>query len=131
MAGAWRLVRFLVKPVTQSILHGDPSGRPGNCLQAAVASLLELPLDAVPHFVEYEDWEERLRDFCLAHGFRALMRPPTEHVPYGMAWGPSERGVRHAVCWVDGVIAWDPHPSRAGLLKVTELIAFEPVGVGG
>ena len=44
-----------------------------------------------------------------------------------MAWGPSERGVRHAVVWVDGAMAWDPHPSRAGLLQVTELIAFEPL----
>ncbi|MGW1744576.1 hypothetical protein ACWCRD_02950 [Streptomyces sp. NPDC002092] len=119
-----------MRPVAQSILHGDPSGRPGNCLQAAVASLLDLQLDEVPHFIEHDDWEERLRDFCLAHGYRPLLRPPTTHVPYGMAWGPSERGVRHAVVWVDDSMAWDPHPSRAGLLRVTELIAFEPVGGG-
>jgi hypothetical protein len=118
-----------VHQVTQSILHGDPSGRPGNCLQAAVASLLELELDEVPHFIEYEDWLERLRDFCLARGYRPLQRSPAAPVPYGMAWGPSERGVRHAVVWVDGATAWDPHPSRAGLTKVTELIEFEPLEV--
>lgn len=115
-------------PITQSIPHGDPSGRPGNCLQAAVASLLDLDLDEVPHFIEYDDWEERLVDFCMAHGYRPLMRPPTTHVPYGIAWGPSERGVRHAVVWVDGAMAWDPHPTRAGLLKVTELIEFVALG---
>lgn len=114
--------------VTQTILHGDPSGRPGNCLQAAVASLLDLALDEVPHFIEHDEWEEQLRDFCLAHGYRPLLRPPTTHVAYGMAWGPSERQVRHAVVWVDGAMGWDPHPSRAGLLRVTELIALEPVG---
>ncbi|NUP39508.1 MAG: hypothetical protein HOY76_21475 [Streptomyces sp.] len=119
-----------MKPVTQSILHGDPSGPPGDCLRAAVASLLELDIDVVPHFVEYDDWLERLRDFCLAHGYRPLQRPPTTRVELGMAWGPSERGIRHAVVWVDGAMAWDPHPSRAGLLRVTELIAFEPVGGG-
>ncbi|MDX3245848.1 hypothetical protein [Streptomyces sp. ME18-1-4] len=118
-----------MKPVTQTILHGDPSGRPGNCLQAAVASLLNLPLDEVPHFIEHDDWEERLAAFCTARGYQPIMRSPDADVPYGMAWGPSERGVRHAVVWVDGAIAWDPHPSRAGLLKVTELIAFEPIPV--
>lgn len=116
--------------VTQSILHGDASGRPGNCLQAAVASLLELPLDDVPHFVEYEDWLERLAEFCTAHGFRPIMRPVTAPVAYGMAWGPSPRDVRHAVVWTEGEMAWDPHPSRAGLTKVTELIAFEPAEGG-
>ena len=114
--------------VTQSILHGDPSGRPGDCLRAAVASLLELPLDSVPHFIEWDDWDERLRDFCIAHGYQPILRGRDAHVAYGMAWGPSERGVRHAVCWIDGAIAWDPHPSRAGLERVTELIAFEPLG---
>lgn len=117
-----------MREVTQTILHSDPSGRPGNCLQAAVASLLDLDLDEVPHFVEHDDWLERLRDFCIAHGYRPLMRPPTATVPYGMAWGPSERGVRHAVVWRDGEIAWDPHPSRAGLLETTELIEFEALG---
>ncbi|MGW5477693.1 hypothetical protein [Streptomyces sp. NPDC004008] len=121
-----------MKPVTQTILHGDPSGRPGDCLRAAVASLLELPLLAVPHFVEYDDWLERLAAFCMEHGYQPIMCSLDTHVPYGMAWGPSERGVRHAVVWIDGAVAWDPHPSRAGLLHVTELIAFEPLGsVGG
>lgn len=120
-----------VHQVTQSILHGDPSGRPGNCLQAAVASLLELPLDEVPHFVEYDDWLERLAEFCTAHGYQPIMRPPDTDVAYGMAWGPSERGVRHAVVWADGAMAWDPHPSRAGLERVTELIAFEELGGAG
>ena len=117
-----------MREVTQSILHGDPSGRPGNCLQAAVASLLELPLDGVPHFIERDDWLEWFVDFCTARGYRPLQRPPTAHVAYGMAWGPSVRGVRHAVVWVDGAMAWDPHPTRAGLLKVTELIEFEALG---
>ncbi|MFI8535345.1 hypothetical protein ACIGMX_34510 [Streptomyces aquilus] len=117
-----------MQQVSQTILHGDPSGRPGNCLQAAVASLLELPLDEVPHFVEYDDWQERLAEFCTAYGYRPVMRPPGTDVAYGMAWGPSERGVRHAVVWADGAMVWDPHPSRAGLELVTELIAFEELG---
>lgn len=116
-----------MQPVTQSILHGDASGRPGNCLQAAVASLLDVPLDDVPHFIEHDDWDERMAAFCAAHGYRPILRDPDTYVAYGMAWGPSERGVRHAVVWVDGVMAWDPHPSRTGLLTVSQLIALERV----
>lgn len=33
--------------VTQTILLNDPSGRPRNCLQAAVASLLDLDFDLI------------------------------------------------------------------------------------
>jgi hypothetical protein len=114
-----------VRPVTQSILHDDPDGRPGNCLQAAVASLLELPLQSVPHFVsQASDWLERMAAFCNAHGYQLQTQPVDEHCAYGMAWGPSERGVRHAVCWADGRMVHDPHPSRVGLLHVTDLIAF-------
>ncbi|MFE9127086.1 hypothetical protein ACFYOF_16975 [Streptomyces sp. NPDC007148] len=114
-------------PVTQTILHSDPSGRLGNCLQAAVASLLELPIEDVPHFVQHDDWLERLAAFCLEHGYQAVICDPDAYVAYGMAWGRSPRGVRHAVVWADGGMAWDPHPSREGLEQVTELIAFEPI----
>lgn len=112
--------------VTQTILHHDPSGIPGNCLQAAVASLLHLPLDAVPHFALHTDWLEQMSAFCHLHGYRIRMLPPHTHCAYGMAWGPTTRGTRHAVCWADGRMVHDPHPSRAGLLHVSELIAFEP-----
>lgn len=48
-------------PVTQTIfadpLRGDghnADGEPGDCLRACVASILELPLSAVPNFVRVE-----------------------------------------------------------------------------
>lgn len=116
-----------MRPVTQTIFHDDPAGRPGNCLQAAVASLLELPLQDVPHFVALgPDWLDCMVRFCQARGFALHTIPSDQYCAYGMAWGLSERGVRHAVCWVDGRMAHDPHPSRAGLTTVTELIVFEP-----
>ncbi|MDT0435624.1 MULTISPECIES: hypothetical protein [Streptomyces] len=113
--------------MTQTILHDDPAGRPGNCLQAVVASLLELPLHTVPHFAAGgEDWLERLVGFCHGHGYALYTVPDGAPCPYGMAWGLSPRGVRHAVCWEADHMSHDPHPSRAGLLTVTELIAVEP-----
>jgi hypothetical protein len=115
-------------PTTQTILAGDPSGVQGNCLQAAVASLLDLPLDEVPHFAEHEDWLERLCDFGAEHGFKVIYRPPATEGVTGLAFGPSARGVKHAVVWVNGEMAWDPHPDRSGLLSVSMLLAFDPVG---
>ena len=44
----------------------------GNCLQAAVASLLDLPLEAVPHFMLFgRHWPKAFRLFLKAHGFMA------------------------------------------------------------
>ena len=44
-------------PVDQTILYDpDPASLMGNCFQACVASIFELPLDMVPHFCQEEDW---------------------------------------------------------------------------
>lgn len=125
------------REVTQSILHGDPSGLPGDCVRAAVASLLDLDPASVPHFVcGSEDvpglWEHALRGWALMRGWQITRRFPDPSTPaeeielpaFGLACGPSERGVSHAVVAIDGRIAWDPHPSRAGIIRPKELIHF-------
>lgn len=103
--------------VTQTILHPDPQGRIGNCLQAAVASLLDLHLDDVPHFAEHDDWMQRMVAWAKARGWTVYDRQPNVSVAMGVAYGPSERGVTHAVVVRNGEPVWDPHPSRAGLAK--------------
>lgn len=115
-------------PTTQTILAGDPSGVPGNCLQAAVASLLDLPLPDVPHFAEHDDWLERLVAFGGERGYRVRYRPPGTEGVNGLAFGPSARGVKHAVVWIDGKQAWDPHPDRNGLVSVSMLLDFDGSG---
>lgn len=103
--------------VTQTILAGDPSGRLGNCLQAAVATLLSLPLDQVPHFAECPwDWVKEMVDFAREHGHQIVWRTTGDRPSFGLVFGPSIRGtdVTHAVAVVDSQ-EWDPHPSRAGL----------------
>ena len=37
----------------------------GNCMQAVIASLLEKPLEEVPHFLEQESWFSPLRSFVM------------------------------------------------------------------
>jgi hypothetical protein len=111
--------------VTQTILHDDPQGRIGNCLQAAVASLLDLPLDDVPHFAEHGDWLERLVAWAADRNWLVRHARPDVAVPFGIACGPSPRGVQHAVVMRAGTVPWDPHPSREGLVKVGMILSFE------
>jgi hypothetical protein len=115
-------------PVTQEFLHDPDNGVYGDCQRAVIASLLDLKIDAVPHFIQISNndpglfWDE-LQKFCRSHGYVHI----TTNAP-AMAWGdagdvfheisgPSPRGngVFHAVVGKDGQIVFDPHPSRAGL----------------
>lgn len=110
--------------VTQTILHDDPQGRIGNCLQAAIASALDLPLDQVPHFAEHPHWQREMANWALGHGYTVLYSPTVDGIPLGVAYGPSPRAPSHAVVVRDGVIVWDPHPPRAGILSVTGVFEF-------
>jgi len=112
--------------VTQTILHDDHQGRTGNCLQAALATLLHLSLDDVPHFAEHDDWLERFCAWAEERGYTVRHRSAGHPANLGIAFGPSPRGVKHAVVVRDGHIVWDPHPSRAGLVKVSGIYELQP-----
>jgi hypothetical protein len=101
----------------------------GNCLQAAVATYFELPLDAVPHFAAFENgWEEALRLWLKGTERGTCHFDFTEPIGPGrcLLIGPSPRGVRHVCVGENGRVIWDPHPDRSGLLKVTAAIVFQP-----
>jgi len=116
--------------VTQSILYSpelEAKGVLGNCLQASVASALGLDLDAVAHFGSFTWWEPALRlwlrgrglDWRQVDGIRSIVV------------GSTRRGSGdHAVVGDGGEIAWDPHPSRAGLVKVDRAYVLEPWPAG-
>jgi hypothetical protein len=114
--------------VTQSILYSpDLNAREvyGNCLQAAVASALGLDLDAVPHFGAYAWYEPAVRLWLRGRG---LDWRQADGIPSGrsIVIGSTGRGTGdHAVVGDGGEIAWDPHPSRAGLAEVKRAYALE------
>lgn len=111
----------------------DPAGVPGDCLRAAVASLLELPYDQVPHFALHgPGWWDHLRRWARSRGADFARVPPhaIRHNVTGdpdallIARGPSLRGARGGHVVIADLnlrTVWDPHPSRAGLLSVDEV----------
>lgn len=128
-----------MKPVRQTHFHNphDPRAPKGNCMQAAVASIMELPLDAVPHFYEHclegltesqrsdmRIWQEdRIDQFLDDHGwvrFGYGYAPDKFEFLQGdmlcLLSGMSPRGVNHVVLvWLEPngkwSLEWDPHPS--------------------
>lgn len=115
-------------PVDQT-LFWTPEGNRGNCQQAATASILDLPLDEVPNFHDCEQGFWRgFKDFIQSRGYVVMalrngdMDSWCRHSgAHYLAYGQSPRGVSHAVVYCRGVLAHDPHPSRAGILDVEEI----------
>lgn len=104
-------------PVMQTIPFEEGSVVYGNCLQAAVAAIYELPIEAVPHFVQFARWGEALRMWVEDQGAELLLWKADEpqDVPL-LAFGKSPRGdFRHAVVWQAGHMIHDPHPDGTGL----------------
>lgn len=126
--------------VDQTILASDPK-RLGNCLAACVATFFDITLAEVPHFVELGSdlagdetdphaWWWTLVGFMSGRGLWPVeLGDLSEGEPGEVLFvaGPSPRGVMHQVLYRDGEMWHDPHPSRAGLLDVTEVLAFRPV----
>lgn len=121
-----------MKPVDQTRFY-DPAApveqQRGNCLQAVIASLLELPLDQVPHFVQdhvesdgEEDWWDSLVAFVRTQGWNPHAAHPVTDYPgqHLFVSGPSPRGkgddgLWHVVIYRNGRMVHDPHPDRTGL----------------
>lgn len=133
---------------TAGYLAGVQGAIAGDCFRTAVACLLEVPRDDVPHFAQENPepghgwwtaakryvgesrpgWTLRVR----AARFPVYIDPTwTEALPDRvLASGPSTRGNWNHVTLVDratGQHAWDPHPSDAGVAEIAELYTLEPM----
>src|SRR5471030_594009 len=97
-------------PQDQEFLHDSEKGIQGDCARAVIASLLELPIAEVPHFMQLAD---------EVHGFWNRLYDWREGDPdlYHEMSGPSPRGngTYHAIVGKNGKPFFDPHPSRAML----------------
>lgn len=123
-------------------------GIAGNCWQAAIASLLDLPIEDVPDFVHVRYPPEKNDGFtpdeqgCNPYHWQDLLawlkdrglqivvidsRQLRHVTPRGvyLASGPGPRGLDHTVLMHETVMVHDPHPSDAGILEVTECAWIE------
>lgn len=123
-----------VREVTQTITYSPENqaqGIYGNCLQAAVASLLDKPLDAVPHFSAFAWWPQALTLWAYGEGLK-VCGESVDTIPDRLCiiGGKSPRGVAHVCVAEHGEVVWDPHPSRDGMTTITEATWFEPYPEG-
>jgi hypothetical protein len=118
----------------------------GNCFEACVASIIELPLEQCTIFPQGVDFKSETdirtgkhwwpittewlleKDvfpvFVMASELRG--RSPRG---YSIMSGKAERGFQHSVVALDGIMVHDPHSSRVGLLQVRDFIILFPVVV--
>lgn len=116
-----------MRPVFQT--HTEVMGNPpGNCMQAAVASFLNLPLEAVPDFIKRPDANAYMRAFMRTYGFRVVERP-VDFVPPGYYFqtGTSVWGHEHIVVCRSGGLVHDPNPHGSGLMKADAVLWPRPL----
>lgn len=117
-------------PVTQTVFF-DPDlpfeQQRGNCVSAVVASLLDVPIEAVPNFVQIEvaggpHWWWLLHRYLQLMGQQlvpiSLRNPPAGFYAVGglSARATETHPIHHLCVYRDGHLAHDPHPDGRGLL---------------
>jgi hypothetical protein len=145
-----------MKRVYQQIRHNPDGGQIGDCHRAAIASLLELPMEQVPHFAE-RTWDDETGAFtALVEAFlhsRGLSQviiaydgstalvdllqiigagfPQT----YYLIGVTSVRGTRHSIIGCGTAIVFDPHldgnqgEAYAPIASVWSLTFFVPLAL--
>ena len=116
-----------MKPVMQRIIDS----KNGDCLKCCVASLLELPYEKVPNFVEELDWNYAMQKFLKTYNMYPLYLQRTDplyqKVNY-IATGKSFRGdFHHAIIMNGNDMVHDPHPSNLGIENFQHIIVFQPI----
>lgn len=122
-------------PVDQEHFYCAEPRHYGDCTRAVIASLLDLPLVDVPHFLQDADgkvyeYYTAIEAFLEARGFEIDWQTsivyhwrPGDPDLYHILTGPSPRhaGIGHAVVGMNGKhIVHDPHPDRTGLAEPKE-----------
>lgn len=122
-----------MKPVPQTVLYGEHSVGDGNCVDACLASILELPLWMLPSFHCMRGRRDRRSRidawlgtmFNLELDFASPVRD-TVLPEFYMVTGQSPRSENtwHAVVYRNGVLAHDPHPSGLGIVGAPATVQF-------
>ena len=116
-------------PVYQTAFGGPDSPTPGDCFRACVASILELPINEVPHFCATEEWIPPLQAWFRERGWMPLLVAGDIGCwlldAYHVAAGPGSRdGCAHCVVCRGDELAHDPLPGGMGLSSVAKRVLF-------
>jgi hypothetical protein len=120
-----------VIPVDQTTF-GIPGG---NCFSACVASILELPIEDVPYFMDAPEdkWFGAFEPWLAARGYYALYvevidgwTPRGLHILSG-SMSRRRNAPEHSVVARGSEIVHDPHPDRPGLAKRTHICLIIPL----
>jgi hypothetical protein len=124
------------------------NGEVGDCWRCCIAAILQVPAEAVPHFVrDTRAPEPETQRWLNARGYVLVQVAGGDDWPTGFQFprfgedgdacclpviscGVTVRSQKpsqhHAVVTRGGLLVYDPHPSNAGLLCVTEQFLVVP-----
>lgn len=140
-------------PLLQSKSHNPPVQN-GNCFRTAIACILELDPESIPHFEDMQDeWWQSIQDWAKSQGLEVVptvffdqeggeririsldqLQEAKDRIPKGWAVlsGKSPRYKSdHCVVAFDGEIVHDPFPGAKPpyVEDVVDLISFVPLEV--
>lgn len=116
----------------QLLSHDPENGVHGDCMRTAIACLLDIAPQDVPHFLhdgcDGGVFMERIDAYLASHGLALVGIPFADtpenvmeammHTNPNMTYllsGQSIRGVNHVVIARNGEVIWDTHTSNVGL----------------
>jgi hypothetical protein len=122
-----------VIPVFQTTVDKEK----GDCLRAALASILELKLEDVPHLrLLGENWFETMYSFLWDNGYEFhgskygtdILTYDKGVKGYYIVQGKSRTypDCKHNVVFKDGKMVHDPNPSNKGLATIEDCWMIEP-----
>lgn len=110
-----------------SVYQTKFGGEEGNCLAACLASIFELPIEAIPDFGEDALWFARFEAWMVENfGLQPVdlaISPLSDWRPkgYHLICGKSPRGdFEHAIVGRNGEAVHDPHPEGGCELETVE-----------
>lgn len=125
-----------MRKLTQKYRHDPENGVYGDCHRACIAMILDLDIEAVPHFAEdnpapnifwhrVEDFLSRYNLYTYSQVYSGVepkdvmfsvgaLNAPRQ--PIYVLGGKSKRGTLHSVVCVGSELFHDPHPDGGGIV---------------
>ena len=87
----------------------------GNCLEACIASLLEVPIEGFPRINDTDNWVEELNATLAPLGFYYMCFEQNPTIQFPVLGYHVIHDGKHAVVAHRGELVHDPHPLKPGV----------------